>query len=140
MTLTVVDRHCATNVFPELCTLGFLQPSGLRSLPVCLWKVGVLRLHVAAADRHGPHTDAATTVWVCIFVEYSAALAVLDFLEQENVFPELCKLGISQPSGLLAAFRSAHEEPKQAAGLNTAQFFTQQGMDFTRRSIWPVTK
>ena len=42
MTLALVDLHCATNVFPELCTLGFLQPSGLRSLPVCLWKVGVL--------------------------------------------------------------------------------------------------
>ena len=27
-----------------------------------------------------------------------------------KVFPELCKLGISEPSGLLAAFRSAHEE------------------------------
>ena len=55
-----------------------------------------------------------------------------------NVFPELRKLGISQPSGLLAAILSAHEEPKKAAGLNTAQFFTQQGMDFTGRSIWPV--
>ena len=43
MTLAVLDLHCAANVFPELCTLGFLQPSGLRSLPVCLWKVEVLR-------------------------------------------------------------------------------------------------
>ena len=36
--------------------------------------------------------------------------AVLDLHCATNVFPELCKLGISQPSGLLAAFRSAHEE------------------------------
>ena len=42
LTLAVLDLHCATNVYPELWTLGFLQPSGLRSLPVCLWKVGVL--------------------------------------------------------------------------------------------------
>ena len=42
LTLAVLHLHCATNVYPELCTLGFLQPSGLRSLPVCLWKVGVL--------------------------------------------------------------------------------------------------
>ena len=37
-------------------------------------------------------------------------LAVLDLHCATNAFPELCKLGISQPSGLLAAFRSAHEE------------------------------
>ena len=37
-------------------------------------------------------------------------LAVLDLHCATNVFPELCTLGISQPSGLLAAFRSAHEE------------------------------
>ena len=42
VTLAVLDLHCATNVYPELCTLGFLQPSGLRSLPVCKKKVGVL--------------------------------------------------------------------------------------------------
>ena len=42
MTLAVLDIHSATNVFPELCTLGISQPSGLRSLPVCLWKVVVL--------------------------------------------------------------------------------------------------
>ena len=87
-----------------------------------------------------PRTDAAATLWVCILVEYSLTLAVLDLPCATNVFPELCKLGISHPSGLLAAFRSAHEEPKKAAGLNTAEFFTQQGMDFTGRSIWPVTK
>ena len=29
VTLTVLDLHCAMNVYPELCTLGFLQPSGL---------------------------------------------------------------------------------------------------------------
>ena len=28
-TLAVLDLHCETNVFPELCTLGF------SSLPVC---------------------------------------------------------------------------------------------------------
>ena len=42
VTLAVLDLHCAMNVYPELCTLGFLQPSSLRSLPVCLKKVGVL--------------------------------------------------------------------------------------------------
>ena len=36
LTLAVLDLYCATNVFSELCTLGFC------SLPVCLWKVGVL--------------------------------------------------------------------------------------------------
>ena len=30
----------------------------------------------AAADRHDPHTDAATTLRVCILVEYSVTLAV----------------------------------------------------------------
>ena len=35
VTLAVLDLPCETNVYPELCTLGFLQPSGLRSLPVC---------------------------------------------------------------------------------------------------------
>ena len=29
MTLAVLDLCCATNEFPELCTLGFLEPSGL---------------------------------------------------------------------------------------------------------------
>ena len=29
VTLAVLDFHCATNVYPELCTLGFMQPSGL---------------------------------------------------------------------------------------------------------------
>ena len=29
VTLAVLDLHCATNVYPELCTLGFLQASGL---------------------------------------------------------------------------------------------------------------
>ena len=29
LTLAVLDLHCATNVYPELCTLGFLQPAGL---------------------------------------------------------------------------------------------------------------
>ena len=42
LTLAVLDLRCATNVYPELCTLRFLQPSGLRSLPVCFWKVGIL--------------------------------------------------------------------------------------------------
>ena len=44
-----------TNVFPELCKIGFLHPSGLRSLPVCLWKVGVLHDSFA----HGPEVLAA---------------------------------------------------------------------------------
>ena len=35
--------------------IGFLQPSGLRSLPVCLWKVGVLHDSFA----HGPEVLAA---------------------------------------------------------------------------------
>ena len=43
-----------TNVFPELCKVGFLQPSGLRTLPVCLRKVGVLHdsktAHAAPID------------------------------------------------------------------------------------------
>ena len=47
VTLAVLDLHCATNVLPELCTLGFC------SLPVCLWKVGVLH------DAHGPEVLAA---------------------------------------------------------------------------------
>ena len=29
MTLAVLDLRCATKVCSELCTLGFLQPSGL---------------------------------------------------------------------------------------------------------------
>ena len=37
-------------------------------------------------------------------------LAVLDLHCATDVFPELFTLGISQPSGLQAAFRSAHEE------------------------------
>ena len=42
VTLARLDFLCATSENPELWTLGFLQPSGLRSLPVCLWKVEVL--------------------------------------------------------------------------------------------------
>ena len=77
--------------------------SEFRSLPVCAGfrsAYGKLEFSttlfaraevLAALARRSsgstrPHTDAATTVWVCIFVEYSAALAVLDFLEQEMYF------------------------------------------------------
>ena len=70
VTLAVLDLHCATTVYPELCTLGFLQPSGLRSLPVCLWKVGVVHDFFCSWSR-GPdksshqHPDFAGSTELC---------------------------------------------------------------------------
>ena len=41
-------------------------------------------LHSQKARVSRPHSDAATAVGVCILVEYSVTLAVLDFFVQEK--------------------------------------------------------
>ena len=62
-----------------------------------------VRGKVAWVCRSGstrPHTDAATTLRVCILVEYSVPLAVLDFFVQEKGthhgnIPEMVKMNVS---------------------------------------------
>ena len=65
VTLAVLDLHCATNVYPELCTLGFFaafrsaQPSGLLmeswSSPRLLLLM-VQRSWPALAEPDAPHS------------------------------------------------------------------------------------
>ena len=127
MTLAVLGLSCATNVFPELCALGFLQPSGLRSLPVCLWKVeGSPRLLLLLVQGSGPrsrnqmpcncgkqgsdrlsrgttrpHTDAATAIGVCMYIEFRDSCSVGPSLSTKmKISNEKCSLY----TGLLSQF------------------------------------
>ena len=126
VTLAVLDLHCATNVFPELCTLGFC------SLPVCaafrsaygkLEFSTTLFAHfpeVLAVSRNQmlricgklgcdrlsrgttrPHTDAATALRVCIYIEFRDSCSVGPSLSTKvKISNEKCSLY----TGLLSQF------------------------------------
>ena len=69
---------------PGLFILHMVQRSWPRSRNQMLRIRGKVACVCRSSGSTRPHTDAATTLRVCILVEYSVTLAVLDFFVQEK--------------------------------------------------------